>query len=96
VRRELDNAAEDFLGSAYDATASLVTLAGEGSAPVFAVSYLAMTKEAVVEAVGIERLRAVPAGSRAFRVYRSTLAGIQVDDDVELQWKGMASHPFGW
>ena len=83
--------------SAYDATASLLSLSGDGGgAPVFEVRYLAMTKESVVERVGLERLRPVPAASTPYRVFKSTLDGIQVEDDVELQWKGMASHPFGW
>jgi hypothetical protein len=98
VYREVENTAEDFLLSAYDASASLLSLAGEDGkgGPTFSVRYLPMTRDCVLEQATLDRLRAVPASSRPFRVFKSDLGSIKPGDDVELQWKGMKGHPFGW
>jgi len=104
--RELHNAAEDFQLSAYDATVALHTPphAHSASEPglaelTFAATYLPMGRRAPVTEAGISvaRLRCVPAGSDASAAMsHNDLVGLQVGASVEVQWKGMKNHPFGW
>ncbi|EFN55560.1 hypothetical protein CHLNCDRAFT_134034 [Chlorella variabilis] len=106
--RELENEQEDFLLSSYDATCSLTPatarglLRGDAAQPMrFTARYLCMGQmPAVVEAeVAQERLRLAPAGSSPFAVFgggSTSSAGLCIGEEVEVQWKGRRSHPFGW
>lgn len=102
--RELDNDAEDFVLSAYDSMVSLevdcLRLNGEpgDGTPTFTARYLPMGRMAAVMETGltVDRLRLPPPGSHHGMVYCGNLDGLQVGEEVEVQWKGRKSHPFGW
>lgn len=95
--RELENVSEDFGLSAYDAVVHLEKDPEGGDEPRFVAKYLPMLRDTVLESdVTLSRLRAVPVGTHPHRVFQSTELKLGVGEEVEVQWKGLRGHPFGW
>uniref|UniRef100_A0A7S0WZF3 F-box domain-containing protein n=1 Tax=Chlamydomonas leiostraca TaxID=1034604 RepID=A0A7S0WZF3_9CHLO len=95
--REVDNSAEDFTHSCYDATVRYQGVCPSTGQPLFTARYLPMGKERVEEPnITLGRLRPVPEGTHPHRVHPWRVADVREGEEVEVQWRGDMGHPFGW
>lgn len=101
--RELDNSCEDFCLSAYDAVAKIAPRPGFSASTVsdscytIQAEYLPMSSTRVREQnLSLSRLRPIVPNCTPYQVYPTDFASLNVGQEVEVQWKGMRGHPYGW